>query len=89
MPKMRRPDGRTVSVSQQGVEALQSRGYTLLGPADTASSAQGATPAPAEPSSPEPPAKSASKADWVAYATAQGVEDADDFTKDELIDKVG
>ena len=96
MPKMKRPNGTTVSVSDAGVDALQARGYTLLGPGDTSSRASGATPAaaptPAEESEstlPERPADSATKPEWVAYAEAQGVEDADDFTKAELIDKVG
>lgn len=34
---------------------------------------------------PDRPAKSATKADWVAYATEQGVEDAEEMTKDELV----
>lgn len=99
MPKMTRPDGRTVSVSRQGVEALQARGYTLLGPGDGISSAQGATPAPApaeptpaeeiESTAPERPAKSATKPEWVAYAESQGVENADELTKDELIERFG
>lgn len=37
----------------------------------------------------EPPARSALKEEWVEYAESQGVEDADSFTKDELIEKVG
>lgn len=48
--------------------------------------------APAEvPEGPTPPAKSASKADWVAYAVSQGLspENADGATKDELIDRFG
>ena len=39
---------------------------------------------------PDPtPARSASKAEWVAYAESQGVEDAESFTRDELIEQVG
>jgi hypothetical protein len=34
------------------------------------------------------PAKSASKADWEAYAATQGI-DTDGLTKDEIIDAVG
>lgn len=36
MPKLRRPDGRVVSVSATGVQALRARGYTEPGapPAD-------------------------------------------------------
>lgn len=36
---------------------------------------------------PERPAKSAPKADWVAYAAEQGVEDAEEMTKDELVSR--
>lgn len=45
-----------------------------------------APPAPAG-----PPAKSASKADWVAYAVAQGADEAEaeKTTKDELISAYG
>ena len=30
MPKLRRPDGRIVSVSEKGVESLLARGYTAV-----------------------------------------------------------
>lgn len=89
MPKMKRPDGRTVSVSEQGVEPLKARGYTLLQPNDSTRQVA-SSPAPAEEQAlPERPAASAPKGDWVEYATAQGVEDADDLTKAELIDRLG
>lgn len=86
MPKMKTPEGRIVSVSNAGVEALQRRGYTLLDGAPRAT-----TPVVSGPSAPDPveaPAKSATKADWVAYAEAQGIESADELTKPELIDRL-
>lgn len=44
---------------------------------------------PKEPEEPKAPAKSASKADWVAYAAAQGMEqaDAEAMTRDDLAAK--
>lgn len=38
---------------------------------------------------PKPPARSASKADWVAYATAQGMDadEADKLTRDQLAER--
>lgn len=89
MPKLKRPDGKIVSVSKAGREALLARGYTEIDqPAGRARSA--APQPPAEPATlPERPADSDLKSDWVAYATARGVENADDLTKADLIDKVG
>lgn len=87
MPKMKRPDGRTVSVSEQGVEPLKARGYTLLQPNDSTRPAATA-PAPAEEQTlPERPAASAPKGDWVEYAEAQGVEVTDKTTKSELVER--
>lgn len=37
----------------------------------------------------ELPAKSATKDEWVAYAESQGLDDADSFTKAELIERYG
>lgn len=85
MPRLRAPDGRIVSVSRRGREALLARGgYT-----DADRGAEQAALAPAAPEreeQPERPAVSAPKAEWVAYAEARGVEGADGLTKAELID---
>ena len=35
MPKLKRPDGRVVSVAQKGVEPLLARGYTAVEPERT------------------------------------------------------
>ncbi|GGN86359.1 hypothetical protein GCM10010112_67830 [Actinoplanes lobatus] len=44
---------------------------------------------PADPDAPKRPAKSASKADWVAYAVAQGVDpaEAEALTRDQLAER--
>lgn len=82
MPKLRRPDGRIVSVSSAGVDALLARGYTAEG--DPAPS-----PPPRATDPVEPPTKSASKAEWVTYAKAHGIDDADDLTKDQIQERLG
>lgn len=72
MPKLKRPDGRIVSVSEAGVEALRARGYT--------------DPDSTPPATSEAPAKSATRQEWDDYARAQGVDPDDYSSKDELIE---
>lgn len=95
MPKLRHPDGHIVSVSRAGMDVLRSRGYTdIAAPAADVQQAAAneakiaAQPdPPAEPVELERPAESAVKADWVAYAEAQGVENAASLTKAELVER--
>lgn len=75
MPKLKRPDGRIVSVSEKGVEALRARGYT--DPDGTAAPAADGD---------EAPAKSATRQEWDDYARTQGVDPGEYSSKDDLID---
>lgn len=89
MPKLIHQDtGEKISVSKAGVEPARARGYV---PIDEITTAPHSSPPPPESGRPdsEPPAVSAVKADWVAYATAQGVENADELTKAELVERFG
>lgn len=87
MPKLRRPDGRIVSVSEKGVEALKGRGYTDPEAKPKTRRVEVTVTGDAAAFQGIRPSENAPKAEWVAYAESRGV-DPTDKTKAELVDRL-
>lgn len=64
-------------------------GETVHGSPTVGETTSGASEVNKPRSQEDKPARSAPKAEWVAYAEAQGIDGADEMTKDELIEAAG
>ncbi len=81
MPRMTHPaSGRQRIVPQHAMPRYAADGWRPAGQPAPSTSA---------PEQPEKPSAADTKAQWVAYARSQGVDDADEWTKADLMELLG
>lgn len=84
------PEGRQIRVMPSSVAMYLRKGCTPASKSDIPDDGDPATHVgTVADAAGEPPAESDLKADWVTFASRVGIDNPDEFAKEELIDKVG